>query len=169
MKHLCLSLLLCLFFQSCSKDNKNSEKEKPPVSSKHKEMKEQEAPPREIVDAEAEAYSVDQVININKEIPILELITAKKWTQEDLQKLNVMKELDTLRIENCDVSNLDLSFCKEMSALKKVSLQKSKVSLTSLKSLTASSIKELDLSGCEISAADKAALSTLFKEVQLSF
>ena len=172
MKKLSIILILVLLLQSCSKENDSSESKKnskAEITSKHKDMKEQEAPPREIIDAEAEDYSVDQVIAINKEIPVLELITAKKWSQSELQKLGTLQETDTLRIENTDALKLNLSFCKEMKALKKVSLKNSKISLELIKSLSGSKIDRLDLSGSNLSETDKASLNSILKNVKVIF
>ena len=172
MNKLSLILILLVLLQSCSKENTSSENgknSKAKVTSKYKDMKEQEAPPREIVDAEAEGYSVDQVIAINKDIPVLELIAAKKWTQPELQKITALKETDTLRIENADTSKLNLSFCKEMKALKKVSLKNSKVSLELIKSLSGSKIDSLDLSGTNLNETDKASLGSLLKDIKVIF
>ena len=137
MKYFSFILILSIsFFYSCSKkESKTSEKPENKTISKHKDIKTQEAPPREIINVDAEKYTVEDIRKIDKEIPVLEIIAGKKWAQAELDKLSGMEMLDTLRLDNMDLTSINFDFTKTLKALKKISIKNSKVSEQAISNL----------------------------------
>lgn len=168
MKLLSLTLLsIFVLLLSCSK-KETSERSKSKVVSKHKNIQPQEAPPREIIDINEEGYSVDEVLKIDKEIPVLEIICGKDWKQTDLDKLAGMQMLDTLRLENMAISDLNLLFVKNIKSLKIISFKNSKVSAKTIESLKNSTVNRIDCSGTNLSKSELNTLSSTLTNIEIS-
>lgn len=165
-------IILSIFFTfvSCSKneETKKSNKKKSNVVSKFKNMKEQEPPPRHVIDVNEEEFTSEDVVKINSEIPVLELIVGKNWTQSDYNKLSSFKTLDFLKIENTDVSSIDFSFTESMGSRKTISFLNSKISDKSAGSIKSSSLKEIIFSATESSSLDLESIKNKLKGVNIS-
>ena len=173
MKLLSVAIISCLLFTfSCSKKETTETSAKKPKSSvkaKFRENKPQEPPPRVVIDINEEGYSADAVLKIDEEIPVLELIVGKDWKQNDLDKLKKMQMLDTLRLENMDSSSFDLSFTKSIKSLKSISFKGGKTSLEALKSLSGSSLENIDCSNSNITKESIGSIKSALGNTSVSF
>ena len=173
MKFLNVAITSCLLFTfSCSKKETTptpAKKQKSSVKAKFRENKPQDPPPREVIDINEDGYSADTVLKIDKEIPVLELVVGKDWKQNDLDKLKKMQMLDTLRLENMDSSSFDLSFTKSIKSLKNISFKDGKTSLEALKSLTGSSLENIDCSNSNITKESIGSIKSELGSISVSF
>ena len=170
MKALSLIIIFVLLLTpSCSKNESSEKASKSNAKAKFRTNTPQEAPPRQVIDINEEGYSVDAILKIDKEIPILEIIVGKNWKQAELDKLQKMQMLDTLRLENMDSSSFDLSFAKSIKSLKVISFKGGQTSIDTLKSLAGSNIQTVNCTATNISKDSLEVIKSSLGEVTVSF
>jgi PBP1b-binding outer membrane lipoprotein LpoB len=164
MKSIVAILVLVLLFSACTK--KEVEKQNTKNSqSKFKKPVNQPAPEREVIDLKDDPQTFDAINKINKEIPVLEIIAGTEWKQKDYESLSGFEMLDTLRLEDIKVDQLNLEFIKNIKSLKALSLSASKINNGHIEQLEESTINTLNLSNTDIT---EAALKSLKKMTNLT-
>ncbi|NQZ57550.1 MAG: hypothetical protein HRT88_08795 [Lentisphaeraceae bacterium] len=104
---------------------------------------------RHVIDLKEDEMGVDQLLKIDAEIPVIELVANDKWTQADYLQLSKTIMLESLRLEEISLDDMDLAFVSQIKSLKTLSLLNSSATDKSIVQLQDSSIVELDLSGNE--------------------
>lgn len=154
---------------SDQKSSKTEKSNKGTVKAKFRTDKPQEPPEREIIDMNEEDYTVEQILKIDEEIPVLEIICSKEWKQSDFDKLSKLQMIDTLRLENMDSSKLNLSFIKSLKSMKVISFKGGNSSLDTIKSLAGSSIEKVDCANTNISKDGISSIQSDLGNITVSF
>ncbi|MCH2208837.1 MAG: hypothetical protein MK132_23655 [Lentisphaerales bacterium] len=104
MKRSYIYLLLTLvFFVSCSEE-KSQEKQT------EKKVKKVPKVVKHTVDPASEHFSVEDILKIDKEIPLIELIVPKNWGQQELDQLKQLELLSEATFKGNDLSKIEIDF-----------------------------------------------------------
>ena len=110
-KKILLSFLSVALLSSCSE-------EAPQKAAK--EQKEKKVPKiqKHVIDVAEEGFSVEEILKIDKEIPVIEIIIPTNWTQTEYDKLSGIELLSEVTFKGNDLSNKDLDFITKKRTVK---------------------------------------------------
>lgn len=142
MKYFLSLISVALILGSCSEDTskekKTSSKETVPKVEKH------------IVDLNEEQYSLDELIKIDKEIPVIEVLVPSNWNQQQITGLGKLEILKDVSFKDTDLKETNLEFLSERRTVKTLSFENCQISAETLKGLSSTVLEEVTFNNTSV-------------------
>ena len=149
-------LSIILILSSCSeettKENNTSKNESVPKIEKH------------VVDLNEEQFTLEELLKIDKEIPVIEVLVPKEWTQTQISGLGELEILKDVSFKDQDLTSIDLSFLGDRRTVKSLKLENCQVSSATLEILSRTTIEKISLINTPL---DKSVIELLKKTPRL--
>ncbi|MCM8538417.1 MAG: hypothetical protein NE334_20910 [Lentisphaeraceae bacterium] len=98
---------------------------------------------KHVVDLNEEGFSIDELLKIDKEIPVIEVIVPKDWNQEQISNLGKLEMLKDVVFTNTNLKDIKLSFLGKKRTIKTISFENCQISAETLQELSRTVLEKI--------------------------
>ncbi|MCM8529822.1 MAG: hypothetical protein NE330_01570 [Lentisphaeraceae bacterium] len=128
-------LSIMLLLNSCS--DKKEEKKAAPTKETVPNVE------KHVVDLNEEGFSIEELIKIDEEIPVIEVIVPKDWNQSQITGLGKLQMLKGVFFKDADLKQTSLEFLSAKRTVKTISFDNCQISADTLKRLSSTVLEKI--------------------------